>query len=448
MLRVTLKIGMNHSMKVRMSSRVKTSPISLLGLTIWGLAAFFFLYEFFLRTFVGSVAHQVMYDLHLNAETFAVVGSAYYVAYGLMQVPVGILADKFGVKPIMIFAVLTCVLSTILFAQAEDFTGAFTSRLLMGFGSSFAFVCLLVIADTWLPKQYFGFFAGVSQFIGTMGPLLAAGPLIALMAKTGQDWRQTLTAIAWVGVVLACLMLVIVRGKPRDPEQRLIYLRSEVPLMKRLSSLMRNQQAWVVAIYSASTYVSMALIGAIWGTKYLQLRGLTQGAAANTISLAWLGYAVGCPLLGAFSDIAKRRKPTLVFAAGLGLIATLSIIFLPLTAPTWVYWTVFFSLGLAASGQNVGFATITEHTDVNTRATALGLNNGMITLFGAFVPPLVSYFIYLSVGSGTVDLTAEDFTVPFILMPVLYIIALTTAYFFIHETYCKPQKEIIKLRMH
>ena len=88
-----------------MQDQQEKSPISALGLLIWGLAAFFFLYEFFLRTFIGSVAHQVIHDLRLNAETFAILGSAYYIAYGVMQVPVGILVDKFGVKLIMTFAI-------------------------------------------------------------------------------------------------------------------------------------------------------------------------------------------------------------------------------------------------------------------------------------------------------------------------------------------------------
>ncbi|WP_230579112.1 hypothetical protein [Coxiella burnetii] len=47
------------------------SPISFLGLIIWLIAALFFLYEFFLRTFIGTVAHQIIPDLHLTPESFA-----------------------------------------------------------------------------------------------------------------------------------------------------------------------------------------------------------------------------------------------------------------------------------------------------------------------------------------------------------------------------------------
>lgn len=431
---------MNHS--------VKKSPITALALIIWGLASVFYLYEFFLRTFIGSVAHQVIPDLKLNAETFSIIGSAYYIAYGIMQVPVGVLADRFGVKIIMIFATITCALATFLFAHSHSFITALLSRLMMGFGSSFAFVCLLVIAVTWLPKKYFGFFSGASQLIGTMGPLLAGGPLIALMASTHENWRTTLSEIGAFGVILAVLILLLVKSKPRDSQQSLIFLTTGEPLKIRLLKLIKNNQAWKIAFYSATTYISMSLLGAIWGTEYLQVEGLSQGAAASVISISWLGYAIGCPMLGAISDIAKRRKPTLIFCATIGLISTTAIVFAHLYQDFWGYSALFFLLGFAAAGQNVGFATISEHSDVSTRASALGLNNGVITSLAAFMPPITSFFIYLSAGSNAQALKPGNFTLAFSIMPILYIIALILSIFYIKETFCKPQKETIKLTTH
>lgn len=420
------------------------SQLSILGFIIWGLAALFFLYEFFLRTFVGSVAHQIIPDLKLNAETFSIIGSAYYIAYGVMQIPVGILADKLGVKKIMVFATLVCGGATFLFAHSTGFATAFVSRLIMGFGSSFAFVCLLVIAITWFPRKYFGFFAGISQFVGTMGPLLAAGPLIAMMTALHETWRMALNEIAAFGILLSVLIFFIVKNKPKNGEETLIYLKPTVPLKQRMQQLVKNKQAWYVALYSASVYISLSLLGAIWGTEYLQVRGLSQQIAADIVSLAWLGYAIGCPLLGALSDIVKRRKPTLIICALVGLLVTIAITYLPLENEPWLYGVLFFILGLAASGQNIGFATISEHVDRNIRATGIGLNNGAITIFAAFIPPLVSYFIYLSAGNN-IHLKPENFMLGFIFMPAFYLLSFFISLFFIKETYCKPQKEAIRL---
>lgn len=420
---------------------------SILGFVIWGIAAVFFLYEFFLRTFIGSVAQQVIADLKLNAETFTILGSAYYVTYGLMQVPVGVLTDKFGVKPIMIFATLVCAGATFLFAHATGFNSALWGRLLMGFGSSFAFVCLLVVAVTWFPRKYFGFFAGASQFIGTMGPLLAGGPLIAFMVAHHETWRVALINIGSFGIVLAILVLLVVRNKPRGGEQTLIFLKQETPLSLSLYRLIKNKQAWFIALYSATGYVALVLLCVIWGTEYLQTRGLSQAHAADIISIAWLGYAISCPLLGVISDVTKRRKPALLFCAAIGLVSTLCIIYLPLNHMLWVYASLFFGLGIAGSGQSIGFATISEQVDLSTRATALGMNNAMITFFSAILPPAVSSFIYLSAGDRGGHFITSDFLTAFTIMPILYAISFLIAVFGVRETFCKPQKEAIKLKL-
>jgi MFS family permease len=297
--------------------------ISLPGLIVSLLAAFFFLYEFFLRTFVGSVSHQVIPDLHLNAETYALLGSAYFFAYGSMQIFVGMLTDKFGVKRIMLFAIMVCVLATYLFSIATDFNSGLLSRFLMGFGSSFAFICLLTVVMNWLPKKYFGFFAGMSQLIGTVGPLLAGGPLIAYLASSHLNWREALVKVAMIGVVLAVTIFIVMKDKRIEvSEEKSHALR---PMKVRLKKLFATSQAWYIALYSAAVYFSIALLGAIWGTEYLQARGLSQEVAAEMVSLAWLGYAVGCPLVWAFSDLSKRRSPMLMYCSLVGVAVTACI---------------------------------------------------------------------------------------------------------------------------
>lgn len=230
--------------------------IRLIGIIIWVIAAVFFLYEFFLRTFVGSIAQQLIADLHLSIEQFTLLGAAYMLTYGAMQVPVGVLVDKFGTKKVIVFATLTCALATFLFSHASGFSSAFLGRLFMGFGSSFAFVCLLVIVSNWFPKKYFAFFVGASQFIGTIGPALAGGPLVGWLKSSHTDWRVAFISIGAFGVVLSLLALIFVKNKPKGGEDTLLFVSKEEPLMARLRSLCKTKQAWVVAGYSATVYVS------------------------------------------------------------------------------------------------------------------------------------------------------------------------------------------------
>lgn len=423
---------------------MNNQKISTLGTFIWLIAALFYLYEFFLRTFIGTVAPEVIHDLHLSISQFAWLGTAYYIAYGLMQIPVGILVDKFGTKITMVIATLMCALATFLFAHTDQYLNAFAGRFLMGLGSSFAFVCLLMIVANWFPRRFFAFFVGMSQFIGTMGPVLAGGPLVELLNQSHTSWRIALSEIGAFGIVLAILSALFVRTKPKGKKRRIKFLSKRESILSRLKKLLKNKQAWLIATYSMTTYVSISLIAALWGTEFLEDKGLTQQTAASLISVAWLSFAVACPLLGFLSDISKRRKPWLILCAVSGFLSTGLIVWLP-TPPGWIYTILFCGFGIAASGQNIGFATISEQTQPSIRATAMGLNNGFITFGAALFLMFVSQIIKWEAGSST-HISTTVFSSALLSMPIINFIAILLAIFLIKETYCKPQKKITTLK--
>jgi MFS family permease len=419
--------------------------IRVIGVFIWAIAAIFFLYEFFLRTFVGSIASQLIPDLHLNIHQFTFIGSAYYLAYGLMQMPVGVLADKFGVKKIMIFATMACALSTLLFAQAHSFTEALLGRFFMGFGSSFAFVCLLVIVSNWFPKRFFSFFAGISQFVGTMGPVLAGGPLVSWLKYSHINWRYALSSVGAFGIALSLLTFFFVKNKPKSKAGSLLFLAKREPITLRLKRLFKTKQAWVIAVYSAAVYVSIAVLAAVWGTDYLQSVGLTQSNSAYIISIAWIAYAIGCPGFGFLSDLTKRRKPYLILCAVLGLGSTMLMLYGHFTSKG-AYEALFFTLGLAATGQNIGFAAIAEQSTPNIKASAIGLNNGLITLSGAVLPPIIGGLISFSSGSNNAQhVPLHSFVFGLSALPIVCLASLLVSVFLVKETYGKTQKGLTVL---
>lgn len=422
-----------------------TQRFSYLAIWVWLLSVLFFMYEFFLRALIGSLSHQIIANLQLNAESFALLGSAYYFSHGLMQVPVGILVDRYGVRVLLFLATLVCAVATLLFALSQHFYLALIARLLMGIGSSFAFVGLLMIVVLWFPRKYFALIAGVSQFLGTMGPLLAAGPLISAIQFFNTTWRHALVDVAIFGILLSILLLIFVKNKPASSHDTLIMLQRRRPFSARMRPVFNNPQTWCIALYSALSYISLALLGALWGTEYLQAAGLSQARAATVISFSWLGYAIACPVVGAISDFSQRRRPLLLGCALLGCLATSALLLLPASAPFSYYIILFFSIGAAASGQNIGFATIAEQVDPMMRATALGFNNAMIMTFSALFPLWVSFFIYRASGYGRLHLTLTHFYYGFLWMPVLYGCCIFIVLFFVEETFCKPRKSIIPI---
>jgi len=425
----------------------ENSHINKLGLFIWTLAALFFLYEFFLRTFIGTVVHEVTQAMHLNAEQLSIIGAAYYLTYGIMQIPVGILIDRYGARLLLTIAITVCVFGVFLFSIAQDFYLAIFGRLLMGLGSSFGFVGLLIIALNWFPRQRFGFFAGLAQFLGAVGPILAGAPLVMLLYAAHDNWRVVLISIGMLGLILAVLIAIFVRNKPAGYKYKTIFLHFPEPLWKKLIRLFKNSQAWIIVIYALSNYVPIALLGAIWGTAYLQTRGMSQSTAAFVTSMLWLGLAIGCPLFGYISDRIKRRKSVMLFCALLGIITTLDIIYWPGYSKT-IFGIFFFALGLAGSGQSLSFALMSEHVPTNLHATALGFNNASLTLSSAFMIPLISLLIQFSIHSHVksgIAYQQSDFTLGLLSLAGLYVLGFLVAIFALKETYCRQQHEPFKL---
>jgi MFS family permease len=430
--------------------KTENESIKIMGLFICLLAALFFLYEFFLRAFLNTLVPEISSSFKIDPEQLSLLAAAYYLTYGIMQIPVGILVDRFGVRLLLTLATIVAGMGVFLFAITNTFLTAVISRLLMGFGSSFGFICLLVLTLNWLPRRYTGFFFGVAQFLGTLGPMLAGAPFAILLYKLHDNWRIVLTFIGIVALMLALFIGLFVRDKPKHLEKRFIFLSRSESLLKRLTLLIKNSQVWLLVLYSPAVYVSVALLGALWGTTYLETRGISKELATFITSLLWLGLAFGCPILGFISDTIRRRKPILIINSLIGLSASLAIIYWPSNNPIF-FIPLFFVLGIAGAGQSIGFATIAEHVEIKLHAAALGFNNSCITLTSAIVLPLIGLIIKISakghIVKGVLIYQRHDFNLAFTLLPVFFLIGFIIAFFFIKETYCRQQKEPLKLQI-
>lgn len=419
------------------------STFPLLGWIIWICGIIFYLYEFFLRTFVGTLAKSIIADIHLTSELFALMGAGYYIAYAIMQVPVGFLTDKFGAKKIIIGALIACGLSVISFALSDNFFMAFFSRILMGFGSSFGFVSLLVIIANWFPQKSHATFIGASSFLGTIGPLLAGGPLATLVSKSSVSWRIIFIYVGLFGFAFALLSFFSIRNKPRSFKSKVVKIEKGYSFKKLIKMLLKNQQVWFIGTFSAIMYEIIDFLGAIWGTFYLQSRGLSLSEAGYTISSGWLGYAVGCLLLVICSHKIRRRKPVLIFSNILGLICILINNYFPIEHPyAYIYLILYFFIGISASAQSLGIAVILEHVEPPIKALALGFNNGLIILFAAMIPIVSSAFIHLPKEGAPMP---ENFIMGFSILPIILCVSLLISIFCINETFCRPQRQPVFL---
>lgn len=414
-----------------------SEKLTLKGTAIWVVCALFFTYEFMLRTVVGTYQHPIMYDLHLSLVTFAIISStSYQVAYGVMQLPVGIISQKFGLKKTMFFAILFCAVATFGFSLTHHFFAAVIFRVMMGLGSAFGFVCLLIAVYEWMPRNNIGLFIGLSQFIGTMGPMIAAGPLTSISEGSSITWRTIFYVLCFIGIGLALVVFFIVENN-RQMTGKFQILSPKMNYWQDIKRLLSQKQTWFIGIYSALIYFSIEYLSENEGKIFLEMNGFSAAFSSYMLTLSWLGYAIGCPLLGFISDKVNRRKPVLIFSAICCLLAMIGIIYFPNSKPLLIFY--FLLLGLGASGQSVGFAIMAEQCKENYLAIGLAFNNFMIIIIAAFNAPFIGFL--LSSVSKTPHLSIKDYHQGFSFIILLISFSVLIAIFLIKETFCKSIRE-------
>jgi MFS family permease len=419
----------------------KEPKTTFLGICVWAIAIVFFLYEYFLRVLPATDAKNIIASLDISLEEFSLVGSAYYITYAIMQIPVGVLLDRFSVKTLMTVACAICTLGMVWLSVSHSFIPAFIARLFIGLGSSFGFVGIMVLALNWFPRRLFAGLTGLGLFLGCLGPLVAGAPAAHLIAKVPGGWRPVFLWVSLFGGGLTILIWILVKGKQKNCDV-VIYAEREIPLKKQIRSLVGTKEIWWTFVFGAMTFVTIPVIGAFWGTSYIHARGYPTTTAAFIVSMMWFGLAIGSLGCGKLSEWMHRRKPVCITVSAIGIVTTLLLIFLPQNNKL-ILCTMFFLIGLSAGGQNIAFALTTDLAPKVMRATALGLNNTVSMLFASLVPLLVTAIINFNRVEGQV--VATSFEKGFFVLPICFGIALLVIVFGIKETFCRQQNAIHKI---
>lgn len=408
------------------------NKISITGILVWFSCALFFMYEFILRTVIGTFQAQLTSDLGLTPFSFSLLSTTgYSLIYGLMQIPVGIISVRVGLKKSLFIAALLCAISTAGFAVSSQLSTAMLCRITMGFGSSFGFVCLLIAVYDWMPRKSIAFYIGISQFIGTMGPMMAAGPLHSLSQTSSMGWRGFFFYMAAAGLIIALLVILFVKEN-RTNSRKFIILTKSTAVTKSMLRIMSQIQIWYIALFSACIYFSIDYLSENIGVEFLVYKGLSPSFSSYMITLAWLGYALGCPVLGFISDKMQRRKPLMVGSALIALCCLSEIIYFPLGKT--VTALCFLLLGLSAGGQSIGFAVIAEQCKKEYLGGGLGFNNAMIALLSASGAPLIGSLLSYSVQG-------HNYKEALFVLIIFTIIAVLLSAFAIRETFCKSMRD-------
>jgi sugar phosphate permease len=423
----------------------KTKKFKLIAWLICTLGAVFYAYEYFLRISPSVMEPQLRNQFNLSASGFGFLSAFYYYAYVPMQLPVGVLMDRYGPRRLLTIACLMCVLGTFLFAGTTVFSIAALGRFLVGFGSAFAFVGVLKLVTIWLPEDKLAMVAGMAAALGTIGAMI--GDNILGFMVYGIGWQPTVYITGFVGVALTFVLWYGIKDQKSYHRKH-----SAVDSLKQnfidLGIIVKNKQIWINGFYGCLVYLPTTVFAELWGIPYLRhAHGLTETNAHFANSLLFLGFTIGAPLMGFISDKIHRRKPPMIIGATGAAVVMMCILYIPFQN-YYIFYGLMVLLGMLYSSQCIIFAVGRELSPKKAAGTAIAMTN-MIVMFGAMVlQPLVGGLLDWSSKSNVAGLPlasipvdkmsqfyrAEDYQFAMSVIPLGILIAAVLA-LFLRETY-------------
>ncbi|MCK4870417.1 MAG: MFS transporter [Gammaproteobacteria bacterium] len=419
---------------------VKTQHVMVLPWVVCILGALFYGYEYLLRVAPSIMTGDLMFAFNIQKAVILGNLSAYYFyIYAPMQIPVGMLMDRYGVRRVLTLAALASALGAYFFACAHGLLFAEFGRFLIGFGASFAFIGVLKLAIHWLPEDRFGLISGITLAIGMVGAVL--GEVLLTELRNFEGWRLAHSFVAVFGVILALLLWLVLRSgaKRTHVVTKKLSVRFRAIFYAFLITL-RNRQIWVNGAIGSLLYLPISVFAGLWGVPFLeQVYNLTNVHAAEIISLIFIGWAVGAFLSGWLSDLLKQRRLFLTTGATFAAILSSAVFYIP-NISVFAIAILFFLIGMFSGVQVLVFAIAKELSYNKVIGTTIGVVNTFVVFMGVLFQPLMGWLLDLSWSGKVVAnmhyFSANDYQNAFAIIPGALILAVFLT-FFLRETGCR-----------
>lgn len=424
-------------------SRGDASTASVYPWFVWGVGAAFFFYSFFQRVTPSVMFADLMRDFAVGGAVFGVLSGLYFYAYAALQLPVGILIDRGGPRRVLTAAAALAGLGSLIFASAESLGWAYVGRFLIGAGCSFGWIGALTLIGIWFPPHRFALLSGLTSMLGMAGAIGGQAPLAAAVEAVG--WRGTLFGAAAYGAVLATAIWFIVRDR-RRPGMGEAAGTVSVGVIADLGTVVSNRQTWVLAILSATMGVFILAFASLWGVPYMMTaHGLTRTAAASAASMIYVGWAIGAPLLGWFSDRIQSRRIPLLIGTVVAYSSVLAVVYLPGVSVYGAFGLLLLS-GFAGGTAIICYATARENNPPHASGATLGFVNMTTMAAGAVFQPVMGWLLDLNwdgeMVAGARLYSVEAYQIAFLVLLASGIVAVVSA-LLVRETRCRPVTVIL-----
>jgi sugar phosphate permease len=354
---------------------------------MWGVLAAAFFIVFFNRYTLAVIAGDLSAKLNLTGVQLSNLASMYYYSYGLMQIPVGILADIIGPRKLTTCGMALCGVSTIIFAATPNIWVMYISRLAIGVGASTILVSIFTFLSTHFPSGEFVRVYGWTTLIGNLGGLFASSPFAILV--TFIDWRILFVLLGVISLLIALGIWNIVDENPHNEEKFDLLKTKEI--FRSFMIIGKRTNTWVCFFMLFSIYGLMNSFAGLWGNSYVSHTYIVATKiSSDQVMFYTLGFIAGSLIVGWIEKKIQNQDLMIKTGAGItSLIWFLLIYVFKLRPELWTLKIIFFLLGFIAILVSVVYSKAKDNGQEGT----VGLSLGLINLAPFLGSSLFNYFI-------------------------------------------------------
>ncbi|MDO5657593.1 MAG: MFS transporter [Paracoccus sp. (in: a-proteobacteria)] len=282
---------------------------------IMALVAGYTLSQFY-RAFLAVLSKVLNDEIGAAPDALAVSSGLWFVGFAAMQIPVGAALDRFGPRrTVAVLLALGGAGGAAVFAMATQVWHIHLAMTLLGVGCAPVLMGSYYIFAREFPATAFGALAGAVIGIGSLGNILGATPLVALVEAIG--WRPTLWAAAVLTLVVAAAVWLMVR----DPAR----LDASHP-QGSLSELLAIRALWLILPLFAVNYAASAAIRGLWVGPYLaDVYGASEDVIGYATLMMGLAMIAGNFLIGPAVRAAGGLRRAILMASG-ATVVTLAVL--------------------------------------------------------------------------------------------------------------------------
>ncbi|APC92284.1 MULTISPECIES: MFS transporter [Francisella] len=292
--------------------KFKLSLILVVGIS-------FYCYEFFLRILTGAYQEQIVEHFHLSTHIgFSFLVSSYNITYLLMQIPAGVLLDRFGSKKVLISATLLCGIGNVIFVTG-DYELALFGRLLVGLGSSFAFIGILKLTLENFESKYFPIITSLVISLGTLAAAFSQN-ISVIISHYDTSWINIFIYSGVISIPLALLFQIII------PHEK--YSATLMPkfseILSRGKQLIKNSLIWKNAIWAGLLYTPTVILTSQYGVLYFkQSYGFDSIYSTTMITAIFVGWIIFSPIMTYLCNRFNDKKIIAISIIGILLVSIL-----------------------------------------------------------------------------------------------------------------------------